>query len=111
MLVDCFIPPKNELFPLKSVQNFAENFLLFWLFVVKNIKIAYFDQRLECAAPNRWSKYTTTVIYSNLICKRHSVLKYSYDSNSVLVRHFGQKLSLVLKWSLVHLLDQLTLNR
>ena len=29
------------------------------LFPVKNIKIAYFDQRLECAAPKRWSKYTT----------------------------------------------------
>ena len=44
--------------------NFAANFLLFQLFAVKNIKIVYFDQRLECAAPKCWSKYTT-VFYSN----------------------------------------------
>ena len=39
--------------------NFASNFLLFQLFSVKNIEKASFDQDLECAAPNCWSKYTT----------------------------------------------------
>ena len=41
------------------LQNFAANFLLFFqLFAIKNVKIAYFNQRLDCAAPKRWSKYT-----------------------------------------------------
>ena len=34
------------LFPEKAFQH-------------KNIKNTYFDQHLECAAPKRWSKYTT----------------------------------------------------
>ena len=32
-------------------QNLAKTF--------KNLQIAYFDQRLECAAPKHWSKRTT----------------------------------------------------
>ena len=31
----------------------------FKLFGVKNAENDYFDQCLECAAPKRWSKYTT----------------------------------------------------
>ena len=43
------------------LQNFAENFLFFQLFCTKYAENDYFDQRLECAAPKRWSKYTTIV--------------------------------------------------
>ena len=32
---------------------------------MKNIKKAYFDQHLECAAPKRWSKYTTNCVQEN----------------------------------------------
>ena len=38
MLVKCFKPPKN-------------------------VKNAYFNQRLVCAAPKRWSKYTTFLLF------------------------------------------------
>ena len=44
------------------MQDFERNFWLFCIFLAfkhKNVKNAYFDQGLECAAPNRWSKYTT----------------------------------------------------
>ena len=41
------------------LQNFAANFLLFWLFSTKNAEHNYFNHYLECAAPKRWSKYTT----------------------------------------------------
>ena len=35
-------------------------FLAFFkVFCSKNIENDYFEQRLECAAPKRWSKYTT----------------------------------------------------
>ena len=37
--------------------------MLFRFFAVKNIKITYFDQRLECAAPKQWLKYTTSMEY------------------------------------------------
>ena len=37
---------------------FAANFLLFCR---KNAENDYFDQRLECAAPKRWSIYTTNL--------------------------------------------------
>ena len=37
----------------------------FQLFAEKNAENDYFDQRLECAAPKRWSKYTT-FLRSNL---------------------------------------------
>ena len=73
--------PKNGFLPLKicfsgnkildqhlnanskkhCLQNFASIFLLFLpfsAFCTKNVKKAYFDQRLEWAAPNRWSKNT-----------------------------------------------------
>ena len=42
----------------KSVilKKFAANFLLF---CIKNFENDFFDQRLECTAPKRWSKYTT----------------------------------------------------
>ena len=36
------------------------NFLLLKLLSTKNAEKDYFDQRLECAVPKRWSKYTTT---------------------------------------------------
>ena len=32
------------------------------LFCLKNAENDYFDQRLECAAPKLWSKYTTAVL-------------------------------------------------
>ena len=34
-------------------------FLHFLVFKQKNVKNAYFNQRLECAVPKHWSKYTT----------------------------------------------------
>ena len=41
--------------------KFAAKLLLFKVFCSKNAENDYFDQRLECAAPKRWSKYTTDV--------------------------------------------------
>ena len=38
------------------------------LFCSKNAENDYFDQRLECAAPKRWSKYTTNSLYLGIIC-------------------------------------------
>ena len=46
--------------------NFAANFfpfLLFLAFLQKNAEKPYFNQRLEWAAPNCWSKYTTKGVY------------------------------------------------
>ena len=73
MLVVCFIPKNISFYLLKHqstsvlvqtlknifLQNFAANFFLFLLFSTKNAENDYFDQSLECAAPKRWSKYTT----------------------------------------------------
>ena len=42
--------------------NFTPNLLLFaffHFFRTKNAENDYFDQRLACAAPKGWSKYTT----------------------------------------------------
>ena len=41
--------------------NFPQfsNFFLFSAFCMKNVKQVHFDQCLECAAPECWSKYTT----------------------------------------------------
>ena len=36
--------------------------MLFYVFCSKNAENDYFGQRLECAAPKSWSKYTTHVI-------------------------------------------------
>ena len=46
-----FIPQKTDFF--------CANFLLFLAFCHKNAVNDYFDQPLACAAPKRWSKYTT----------------------------------------------------
>ena len=50
----------------KFLLNFASNFLLFpsffLLFCTKNVKKAYSNQSLECAAHKHWSKYTTPMI-------------------------------------------------
>ena len=41
-------------------------FLAFFSFLQKNAENDYFDQRLECAAPKRWSKYTTlSLVFPN----------------------------------------------
>ena len=46
------------------LQNFAANFLLFLLlFAIKNAENDYFDQRLGCATPKHWLKYTTIDYY------------------------------------------------
>ena len=52
---------KNQSKVLQSyrILKFAANFLLFQFFCSKNAENDYFDQRLECAAPKRWLKYTT----------------------------------------------------
>ena len=39
--------------------NLLQISCFFKLFTAKNIEFDYFDQRLACAAPKRWSKYTT----------------------------------------------------
>ena len=54
--------------------NFAPVFLgfpLFHLFNAKNMKKSYFIQRLKCAVPKHWSKYTT---YNNTT--QHSLCIY-----------------------------------
>ena len=43
------------------------------LFRVKNTEKAYFDQYLECAAPKRWSKYTTTTPLSQSVSSINSI--------------------------------------
>ena len=44
------------------LQDFAAIVFLFLAFKHKNTENDNFDQRLECAAPKRWSKYTTVVL-------------------------------------------------
>ena len=47
-------------------KTFFAKFLGFVSFLAlfhKNIKNAYFDQHLRCAAPKRWSKYTTSTYF------------------------------------------------
>ena len=61
-LIIHFSPPKITKLLLHT--NFAENLLLFspfLLLAIKNVKNKDLNQRLKCAAPNRWSKYTTNV--------------------------------------------------
>ena len=36
-------------------------FLPFFKFLRKNVENAYFNQHLECVAPNHWLKYTTSL--------------------------------------------------
>ena len=43
-------------------KNLLQISCFFWLFTVKNAENDYFDQPLECAAPKRWSKYTTPTV-------------------------------------------------
>ena len=43
-----------------SKQNLKE-ITVFQLFCTKNAEKTYLDQRLECAAPKQWSKYTIPV--------------------------------------------------
>ena len=50
--------PNMSCFLLK----FAAKFLLFKVFCNKNAENDYLDQRLACAAPKRWSKYTTQLL-------------------------------------------------
>ena len=55
----------------RFLPNFAANFLPFFsfleLFNLKNAENDYFNQHLECAAPKRWSKYTTYIVWSSEI--------------------------------------------
>ena len=46
-------------------KKFAANILLFLAFLQKNAENDYFDQRLECAAPKSWLKYTMAVTSGN----------------------------------------------
>ena len=87
-LIECFIPKniaislKNYFLPMKSCESFwlwvkgglkyfaqlyskfatFSPFCIFQLFCTKNAKNNYFDQRLGCAAPKCWSKYTTGML-------------------------------------------------
>ena len=51
-------PPANE--ASREVSNLTERKIMHTpvccLFSTKNVENAYFDQRLECAAPKHWSK-------------------------------------------------------
>ena len=49
-----------------SFAHFCRNFLVFFLVFVPKCKKAYFDQHLENAAPNYWSKYKTLVFCRNV---------------------------------------------
>ena len=51
--------------------KFSWKFLAFLAFCTKNAENDYFDQRLECAATKRWSKYTTSKLK-----KRQQKFKY-----------------------------------
>ena len=53
--------PKNTFLP-----HFSFFWVLSYIFQSKNIIKAYFDQGLECAAPKRLSKYTTSMLCSML---------------------------------------------
>ena len=44
---------------------------LFTFFVQKNVKKAYFNQLLECAAPKCWPKYTTPDIWIQRTTRSH----------------------------------------
>ena len=45
------------------MQKFAANFYFFKVFCRKNSENYYFNQLLKCAAPKRWSKYTTYIFF------------------------------------------------
>ena len=73
------------------LQNFAANFLPFLkLFSTKNAENDYCNQRLECAAPKLWSKYTTHFIILSLVTAIFSRLSWSQ-------KIFGLKFHAVLK--------------
>ena len=59
----------------KSVfcKNLLQIFCFFLAFCRKNAENDYFDQRLECAAPKRWSKYTTPGV-DGKICRITNIL-------------------------------------
>ena len=61
-LKSCFLLKTNA---FHSFSSFRKK--LIQVFCCKNAKNDYFDQRLECAKPKRWSKYTTHVIWQTLI--------------------------------------------
>ena len=69
------------------LQNFAANFLIF---CTKNAENDYFDQHLECAAPKRWLKYTTSGCFS--------CLPYCYAENFcshiLIAKYYRQNLRL-----------------
>ena len=44
-------------------------FYVFWLFSTKNAENDYFNQRVRCAGPKRWSKYTT-MVYGWDVCSQ-----------------------------------------
>ena len=52
----------------KTIQNSATNFSLFEFFLFLAQK-AYFNLHLVCAAPKRWSKYTTGLFNSGAVPK------------------------------------------
>ena len=60
MLVDHFVPKKLSFF-LKFCCKFLTLLHFLKVLSTKNTENAYFDQRLECAAPKRKSKYTTNL--------------------------------------------------
>ena len=55
---------QKNCFLLKFAANF---FVFFQEKTSKNNENGHFDQRLECAAPKRWWKYTTKVVYMKKI--------------------------------------------
>ena len=57
----CFLWQKGVKYLSTSVISKKKYFLLFLPFWQEVIEKAYFDQCLECAAPKRWSKYTTLI--------------------------------------------------
>ena len=55
----------------KTLTSIGANFFAcFHLFTTKNIENAYFDQRLECAAPKCWLKYTNRFVTKRKVNKR-----------------------------------------
>ena len=69
----------QEMAVLKFFAKICCKFLAFLSFLAeKNAENDYFDQPLECAAPKRWSKYTTLNYLLTQLYQRFSVL---YDGS------------------------------
>ena len=62
----CFVLDKDSGLEISYNHSCSQIKKADTLLSTKSIENAYFDQRLECAAPKLWSKYTTGKVITSL---------------------------------------------